>query len=81
MAVFQKYIDQAMSINTPYNPAFYENEEIPMSVLIGDMLFMYKYGLKTGYYFETHDGAGEEEATPTQAEAPEDEEECSACVL
>ena len=81
MAVFQKYIDQAMSINTPYNPAFYENEEIPMSVLIGDMLFMYKYGLKTGYYFETHDGAGEEEAVPTETAVDEDEEECSACVL
>lgn len=84
MAIFQKYMDQAMSINTAYNPEFYENEEIPMSELLEDMLLMYKWGLKTGYYFETHDGAGEVE-DKKQPEAgqlqPIEQEECAACTL
>ena len=39
MAVFQKYVDQGISVNTSYNPAHYENEEIPVSVLLKDILY------------------------------------------
>lgn len=60
IAVFQKYMDQAISVNTFYNPTHYPNEEIPLqSVLQRDILLHYKWGGKTLYYFETFDGAGE----------------------
>lgn len=59
MAVLQKFIDQSISTNTSYNPKFYSDEKLPMSVLLNHLLMMYKYGIKTGYYFNTHDGAGE----------------------
>ena len=34
MAVLQKYIDQGISVNTSYNPTFYEDEKIPMSEML-----------------------------------------------
>ncbi len=49
MAILQKYIDQSISVNTSYNPQHYEDEQIPMSVLLEDMLLSYKFGLKTLY--------------------------------
>lgn len=57
--ILQKYIDQGISVNTSYNPEHYEDNKIPMSVMIQDTVTAYKYGLKQLYYFNTHDGAGE----------------------
>ena len=58
-AVWQKFMDQAISVNFSYNPAFYEDSEVPMSELIQHMLLHYKWGGKTGYYINTNDEAGE----------------------
>ncbi len=58
-AVLQKYIDQGISVNTSYNPAFYEDEKIPMSMMLQHIMMFYKYGGKQLYYFNTNDGAGE----------------------
>jgi ribonucleoside-diphosphate reductase alpha chain len=52
-------MDQAISVNFSYNPAFYEDSEVPMSELIQHMLLHYKWGGKTGYYLNTNDEAGE----------------------
>ena len=59
MAVLQKYIDQGISVNTSYNPEHYEDEKVPMSVLIQDLLMFYKFGGKQLYYNNTFDGQGE----------------------
>jgi ribonucleoside-diphosphate reductase alpha chain len=59
VAVLQKFIDQGISVNTSYNPLFYDNEKIPLSVLMKDILNFYKYGGKQLYYNNTFDGAGE----------------------
>jgi len=59
MAVLQKYIDQGISVNTSYNPVFYEDEKIPMSVMLQHLVMFYKYGGKQLYYFNTNDGQGE----------------------
>ena len=45
MAVLQKFIDQSISTNTSYNPAFYPDDKLPMSVLLSHLLMTYKYGL------------------------------------
>src|SRR6056300_1219952 len=58
-AILQKYIDQGISVNTSYNPQFFEDEKIPMSVMIQHLLMFYKYGGKQLYYFNTFDGQGE----------------------
>lgn len=57
MAVIQKFTCQSISTNTSYNPAHYQNGEIPMSVLIGDLLKANYYGIKTLYYNNIRDGA------------------------
>ena len=86
-AILQKYIDQGISVNTSYNPTYYEDEKIPMSVMIQHLLMFYKYGGKQLYYFNTFDGQGEIDINnfdETQVEdLPEldDEANCESCVL
>ena len=59
VSVLQKWIDQGISVNTSYNPVFYDDEKIPMSVMLQHLVMFYKYGGKQLYYFNTYDGAGE----------------------
>lgn len=80
MAVLQKFIDQAISVNTSYNPIHYEDGKIPMSEMIKHLLLHYKYGGKTLYYFNTNDGAGEIEDKPLASGAT-DEEDCDSCKI
>ena len=55
VAVMQKFFDQAISGNWSYNPTHFENNEVPMSVMINDLLTTYKMGWKTSYYQNTYD--------------------------
>tara|TARA_R110000851_G_scaffold170671_4_gene317014 strand:+ start:1871 stop:4162 length:2292 start_codon:yes stop_codon:yes gene_type:complete len=83
MAVLQKYIDQGISVNTSYNPVFFEDEKIPMSVLLQHLLMFYKYGGKQLYYFNTFDGQGELD-TDKMTDLPQgelDEEDCESCTI
>ena len=80
MAVLQKFIDQSISTNTSYNPAFYPDGKIPMSEMIGHLLMMYKYGIKTAYYFNTADGAGEINLSDL-ASGEVDDEDCDSCKI
>jgi ribonucleoside-diphosphate reductase alpha chain len=91
VAVMQKFFDQAISGNWSYNPTHFENNEVPMSVMIKDLLNTYKYGWKTSYYQNTYDyktdGDVVEEA-PQKVEALQDnelrvdnEEDCEACTI
>ena len=84
MAVLQKYIDQGISANTSYNPKFYEDEKIPMSVMLKHLIMCYKYGLKQLYYFNTYDGAGDDinEREQIILELPDVvEEQCDSCTI
>jgi len=86
--ILQKYIDQGISVNTSYNPEHYEDNKIPMSVMLTDLVTAYKYGLKQLYYFNTYDGAGEitdnetHHAYDGESEQPTyDNEECDSCTI
>ena len=79
-AVLQKYIDQAISVNTTYNPKFYPDEKIPLSEIMKHILMHYKYGGKTLYYFNTNDQSGEIEVKELPQEKLS-EETCDSCVL
>ena len=86
MAVLQKYIDQGISVNTSYNPEHYEDEKVPMSVLIQDILLFYKYGGKQLYYNNTYDGQGEidihkEDVQDDLAITEIDDEDCESCKI
>ncbi len=82
--ILQKYIDQGISVNTSYNPEHYEDNKIPMSEMLTDIVTAYKYGIKQLYYFNTFDGAGEiedEHHTYDGTENIDDEEDCDSCVI
>ncbi|NND23845.1 MAG: ribonucleoside-diphosphate reductase subunit alpha [Acidimicrobiia bacterium] len=82
-AILQKYIDQGISVNTSYNPEKFEDNKIPMSVMLSDLVTAYKYGLKQLYYFNTFDGSGElkEESLPELEQTELDGEDCESCVI
>jgi ribonucleoside-diphosphate reductase alpha chain len=86
-AVLQKWIDQSISTNTSYNPQFYEDDKIPMSDMLKHLVMCYKYGIKTLYYFNTFDGAGELDVDKMVAKKVElehvvtDDESCDSCVI
>jgi len=92
VAVMQKFFDQAISGNWSYNPTQYENNEVPMSVMIKDLLTTYKLGWKTSYYQNTYDfktdpsEIQEEENKPIERAEfsgtdEEYEEYCEACAI
>jgi ribonucleoside-diphosphate reductase alpha chain len=92
VAAMQKFFDQAISGNWSYNPTQYPDNEVPMSVMLQDLLNTYKYGWKTSYYQNTYDyktdpSELEEEkvqAQPLDAGVPtgaDDDEMCEACAI
>ena len=62
VGIMQKFVDQAISANTNYDPARFEGNKVPMKQLLKDLLTAYKYGLKTLYYHNTRDGADDAQA-------------------
>lgn len=86
-AVLQKWIDQSISTNTSYNPTFYEDDKIPMSEMLKHLVLCYKYGIKTLYYFNTADGAGELDIDKLGGKKMElesvatDDSDCDSCVI
>jgi ribonucleoside-diphosphate reductase alpha chain len=93
VAVMQKFFDQAISGNWSYNPTHFDNNEVPMSVMIGDLLNTYKYGWKTSYYQNTYDYKTDGEIAFDDAKQQpvardeftgsdeEYEEHCEACAI
>lgn len=58
VAIMQKFVDQAISSNTNYNPYRYDNNLVPMKEIVQDILIAYRNGVKTMYYHNTFDGSG-----------------------
>jgi len=88
MAVIQKFFDQSISTNTSYNPTQFPNNEVPASVLMGDILKSYQLGIKTLYYQNTYDGKGEEEIVVKENKVDllselmdADEADCDSCSI
>ena len=85
MAVLQKFIDQGISVNTSYNPEHFEDEKVPMSMLLQHLVMFYKYGGKQLYYNNTFDGQGEidinKDDKPELAQGDIDDEDCESCKI
>ena len=90
VAVMQKFFDQAISGNWSYNPTHFPDNEVPMSVMMQDLLNTYKYGWKTSYYQNTYDyktdpseledDKPEEALAPSEVDMTEDAD-CDACAI
>lgn len=54
-AVMQKYFDQSISANHYYDYTQYAEQQLPLSVIIKDLIYSYSLGLKTLYYANSND--------------------------
>jgi len=59
-AVIQKYIDMAISTNIYYNYSHYENNVLPDSKVMKELMYAYSMGLISLYYNNTDDGDKEQ---------------------
>ena len=75
VGIMQKFVDQAISTNTNYDPKRFEDGKVPMKVLLKDLLTAYTYGLKTLYYQNTRDGAGDKQ------QDIDDKQDCVSCKI
>jgi ribonucleoside-diphosphate reductase alpha chain len=91
VAAMQKFFDQAISGNWSYNPENYPDNEVPVSVMAGDLLKTYKYGWKTSYYQNTYDIKSDEPQLTEEKKASiqdllddifsTEEEDCDSCKI
>jgi ribonucleoside-diphosphate reductase alpha chain len=87
-AVLAVYVDQSLSTNTFYNPAYFAEGKVPGTLIAKNLMLAYKWGLKTIYYslinkMGSKAGLIEEDNIvqfPLQIDDL-DEENCEACVL
>ncbi len=49
-AVLAAYIDQSLSTNTFYNPAYFKDGKVPGTLIAKNLMLAYKWGIKTIYY-------------------------------
>jgi ribonucleoside-diphosphate reductase alpha chain len=87
-AVLAAYVDQSLSTNTFYNPAFFDQGKVPGTLIAKNLMLAYKWGLKTIYYSLINKVGSkaalqeENNVIPfVKLEAIEDEEYCESCVL
>ena len=84
VAILQKFFDQGISGNWSYNPAHYDNGEVPVSVMAQDLLKTYKYGWKTSYYQNTYDNKTDDvpdEKTLLEQILQTEGEDCDSCTI
>jgi ribonucleoside-diphosphate reductase alpha subunit len=83
ISVFQKWIDQAISLNQYVDYTKYEDERIPEEEVLRTDLFTLNYGIKTLYYVKPK--TTDEDALNQKSEAKDETEEigCSSggCML
>lgn len=64
VATMQKFVDQSISANTDYDPKNYPDGKVPIEECLDDLLYAQYHGVKTLYYHNTRDGAGEDDESP-----------------
>jgi ribonucleoside-diphosphate reductase alpha chain len=87
-AVLAAYIDQSISTNTFYNPAFFPDGKVSATLIAKNLMLAYKWGLKTVYYslinkMGSKAALKEDNVIEFKLEPfdDDDDEACEACVL
>jgi ribonucleoside-diphosphate reductase alpha chain len=95
-AVLAVYIDQSLSTNTFYNPAYFPGGKVPGTTIAKNLMLAYKWGLKTMYYSLINKVGAKVSVTGTQVNGSiqnvlpltgepvtiyEDDADCEACKL
>lgn len=60
VGIMQKFVDQAISANTNYDPGKFPDGKVTMTAILQDLVYGYSIGVKTFYYHNTRDGAGKD---------------------
>jgi ribonucleoside-diphosphate reductase alpha chain len=83
-AVLQAYVDQAISVNTFYNPAHFPDRKVPTTLVAKNLMMAHYYGTKTFYYsLINKQGAKVQDdiEAPLEVIDFDDMEDCEACKL
>jgi ribonucleoside-diphosphate reductase alpha chain len=90
-AVLAVYIDQSLSTNTFYNPAFFEGGKVPGTLIAKNLMLAYKWGIKTIYYSLINKVGAKADVTNTNTVSPVAinaadnvilyDDDCEACKL
>lgn len=68
VGIMQKFVDQAISANTNYDPNKFPDGLVPLQQMIADILHAYKVGAKTLYYHNTRDGSSQSQDEVVEVE-------------
>jgi ribonucleoside-diphosphate reductase alpha chain len=81
-AVLAAYVDQSISTNTFYNPAFFPDRKVPTTLIAKNLMQAHIWGLKT-FYYSLINKAGSKAVAEEAPLMPInfDEEDCEACKL
>jgi len=86
--VLAVYVDQSISTNTFYNPAYYAEGKVPGTLIAKNLMLAYKWGLKTVYYSLINKVGSKVALEETNNIIPfikqdiaDDDEYCESCVL
>ncbi|USV41074.1 ribonucleotide reductase, alpha subunit [Xanthomonas phage BUDD] len=85
-ALNQAFTDQSLSTDTFYNPAFFEGNKIPATLVAKNIMNYHRWGGKTLYYSlmnkrGSKDGLEEVKVETVVEEVVADGEDCPACTL
>jgi len=84
-AVLAAYVDQAISVNTFYNPKHFPDRKVPTTLIAKNLMQAHYFGIKTFYYslVNKQGSKADDEIAPPMLEHIDfdDEAECEACKL
>ena len=82
-AVLAAYVDQSISTNTFYNPAYFPDRKVPTTLIAKNLMQAHLWGLKTFYYSLINKQGSKEvaEDRPLELIDFDNEEDCESCKL
>ena len=85
-AVLAAYVDQSVSTNTFYNPAYYPDRKVPTTLIAKNLMQAHYFGIKTFYYsLVSKQGSKAIDETPPDMPLEQinfdDDNDCLACKL
>lgn len=84
-AVIAAYVDQAISVNTFYNPKHFPDRKVPTTLIAKNLMQAHYFGIKTFYYSLINKAGSKADAEepPTMLDPIDfdDEESCESCKL
>jgi ribonucleoside-diphosphate reductase alpha chain len=85
-AVLAAYVDQAISVNTFYNPKHFPDRKVPTTLIAKNLMQAHYFGIKTFYYslINKAGSKSDDEIPPDMPLEPinfDDEDDCLSCKL